>query len=191
MKTVMVLLAAGAGKRMRAAENKILLMLAGKTLLEHSLAAVCASGAVDAVILVARECDIQRMQALTADCPLPLDIVEGGAERQDSVKNALAALPADTEIVAVHDAWVNTSASECPASPRAAGISTPPKINARPSANRCASYPCPILIFLCSRIKNAPYSISRGSVILMFADSDSTSCGFIPIRSASIASSVP
>src|SRR5690606_6422339 len=43
-------------------------------------------------------------------------------------------------------AWATASASECPASPRSCGISTPPSTRRRPSAKRCESYPTPDLI---------------------------------------------
>ena len=36
-------------------------------------------------------------------------------------------------------AWVRTSASECPSSPRGWGTSTPPRIRRRPSTSRCTS----------------------------------------------------
>ena len=112
MSTAMVLLAAGAGTRMGAAENKILLKIGGKTLLEHCLSAVAQSRAVDEVVLVIRECDKERMAELTAVFPLPVKTVYGGKERQDSVYNALQALSAETEIVAIHDA------ARCLASPK-------------------------------------------------------------------------
>lgn len=112
MSVCAVLLAAGSGRRMQAADNKILLKIAGKTLLEHCLRAISESGAVDAVVLVIRECDEDRIAALTADYPLPIRFVYGGAERQDSVMNALRTISGDTEIVAVHDA------ARCLASPK-------------------------------------------------------------------------
>ena len=110
MSVSMVLLAAGSGRRMQAAENKILLKIAGKTLLEHCLASIAESGAADEVVLVIRECDEARMIELTRDFPLPIRLVYGGAERQDSVMNALKVI--DAEIIAVHDA------ARCLASPK-------------------------------------------------------------------------
>src|SRR3954452_22309936 len=43
-------------------------------------------------------------------------------------------------------AWARTSASECPSGPRSHGMSTPPRMNGRPEARRCASYPMPVEI---------------------------------------------
>src|SRR2546428_1504688 len=43
-------------------------------------------------------------------------------------------------------AWATASASEWPSSPLGCGISTPPTINLRWSANRCPSYPMPTRI---------------------------------------------
>ena len=54
MSVCAVLLAAGSGKRMQSAENKILLKIADKTLLEYCLAAIAESGSVDEVVLVIR-----------------------------------------------------------------------------------------------------------------------------------------
>jgi len=112
MSVCMVLLAAGSGRRMQAADNKILLRIAGKTLLEHCLQAIEKSGAADEVVLVVRECDEVRMAELTRSFPLPIRFVYGGAERQDSVMNALRVISENTEVIAVHDA------ARCLASPK-------------------------------------------------------------------------
>ena len=103
MSRAMVLLAAGAGRRMGADENKILLRINGKTLLEHCLGAVEESRVIDEVVLVIRECDREKIAALTEGCALPVRMVPGGKERQDSVYQALKVLSEDTDIVAIHD----------------------------------------------------------------------------------------
>ena len=104
MSRAMVLLAAGAGRRMGADENKILLTIGGKTLLEHCLEAVEQSAVMDEVVLVIRECDEERITQLTEGFALSVRTVYGGKERQDSVYNALKVLSDETEIVAIHDA---------------------------------------------------------------------------------------
>ena len=104
MSVCAVLLAAGSGKRMQSAENKILLKIADKTLLEYCLAAIAESGSVDEVVLVIRECDEARITELTRGYSLPISFAYGGAERQDSVMNALDVISEGTEIIAVHDA---------------------------------------------------------------------------------------
>lgn len=99
-----VIVAAGRGTRMGSADNKIYLMLNGRPVLAHALAAFESCAAVTSIVIVAasgeesRIGDIvktERLEKVTA-------IVAGGTERQASVYNGLLALR--TEGVLVHDA---------------------------------------------------------------------------------------
>ncbi len=79
--------------------------MAGEPLLVHALRRALASGVVDVVVVVAPEGEQQHVRDLLS--PLGahrLVVVPGGAERQDSVRRGLAALPADVDVVLVHDA---------------------------------------------------------------------------------------
>ena len=120
MKVFVILPAAGIGTRMAAAQPKQFLALAGLPILIHSLRAFAAVPRVSSIYVAVRQQEIPRVQAQIAEF-LPLEfqsghsqsesahrlihVVSGGDTRQDSVANALAALPAAPEdIVLVHDA---------------------------------------------------------------------------------------
>ncbi|MCK5147732.1 2-C-methyl-D-erythritol 4-phosphate cytidylyltransferase [bacterium] len=105
LKTVFILPSAGIGKRMGAGMPKQFLGLAGKPLFFHPLEAFEAAPSVDAVIVVVPEPDVLPVQDLISKTGFRkvISVVPGGAERQDSVSNGLAAVPALTEIIGVHD----------------------------------------------------------------------------------------
>src|ERR1700722_5711686 len=101
-RTAVILLAAGAGRRMAGSvPDKILAPLAGRPVFAHSAAAFAASGVADFYVVVYR--DRSQMTALSAFAPPPSVLVRGGRERQDSVAAALAALPDDIGYVFIHD----------------------------------------------------------------------------------------
>jgi 2-C-methyl-D-erythritol 4-phosphate cytidylyltransferase len=101
-RTAAILLAAGSGQRMRGAvPDKVLAPLAGRPVFAHSGAAFLSSGVADLFVVVYR--DLRQMLALSAYAPTPSMMVRGGRERQDSVMQALDALPGDIAYVFVHD----------------------------------------------------------------------------------------
>ena len=101
-RTAVILLAAGAGKRMAGAvPDKVLAPLAGRPVFAHSAAAFAASGVADLYVVVYR--DRSQMTALSAFAPTPSLLVKGGRQRQDSVCEALDALPGDIDHVYIHD----------------------------------------------------------------------------------------
>jgi 2-C-methyl-D-erythritol 4-phosphate cytidylyltransferase len=101
-RTAVILLAAGSGKRMRAAvEDKILQPLAGQSVFHHSARAFLASGVADLFVVVYR--DRRQMMELAAQAPTPAILVRGGRTRRDSVAHALAELPPDIDTVFIHD----------------------------------------------------------------------------------------
>jgi len=101
-RTAAILLAAGSGRRMQGAVNdKVLAPLGGRPVFAHSAAAFISSGVADYYVVVYR--DQRQMMALSAYSPTPSVLVRGGRERQDSVANALAVLPADIALVFIHD----------------------------------------------------------------------------------------
>jgi 2-C-methyl-D-erythritol 4-phosphate cytidylyltransferase len=99
-----VIVAAGRGRRMGAAENKAYLPVAGRPVLSHTLEAFERCGSVRSVVIVAADDEIERAWELVRKDRLRKvsAIVAGGAERQDSVALGLAAL--ESEGVLVHDA---------------------------------------------------------------------------------------
>lgn len=101
-----VILAAGSGQRVGGLVNKIYLPLAGKPLLEHTLLAFLEAGCFSGYLVVVRPGEEAQADAVASRVlgKGNYSLVPGGGERQDSVKNALDALPEDARYVAVHDA---------------------------------------------------------------------------------------
>jgi 2-C-methyl-D-erythritol 4-phosphate cytidylyltransferase len=103
---VAVVLGGGTGTRFGAALPKQLLVLRGRTLVEHCVAAFSAAPGVDEILLVmplAYHDEAKRLVGSQVGA-----IIEGGAARSDSVRNALAHIgarhdPARTGVL-IHDA---------------------------------------------------------------------------------------
>ena len=91
--TVMMVAAAGSSTRMGQPKQHIL--LEGKPVLLHTLLALQAVESIDELLLIARPEDIDHFAALAADAGITKlhTVVPGGATRQQSVANGLAALP--------------------------------------------------------------------------------------------------
>ena len=95
-----IIVAAGASRRM--GFDKLSYRLPdGRTVLETSCALFAAHPAVDELVLVAGG-NRPQCEAITAACPKPCTVVQGGATRADSVRSGLAA--AKGQLVAIHDA---------------------------------------------------------------------------------------
>ncbi len=77
------------------------LTLAGKTMLEHSVAAFEGHREVSELVVVVPE---DALAFAPASASKPVRVVVGGARRQDSVANGFAAVSAAADIVLVHDA---------------------------------------------------------------------------------------
>ena len=102
-----VLLAAGKGSRSGLDVNKVFFRWQGRSVLSRCMDALAASGAYEGIVLVLSEADLPAYRELVAcegENPLVKQIVFGGATRRDSGYNGLKAVPADVEIVSVHDA---------------------------------------------------------------------------------------
>jgi 2-C-methyl-D-erythritol 4-phosphate cytidylyltransferase len=111
MSVFVILPAAGIGTRMAATTGgapKQFLQLKGLPILIHSLQAFLGVPRVSAIYVSVRDSEQKRVAELIAEHGLSgkVHVVTGGDTRQDSVANALAALPstADDDIVLVHDA---------------------------------------------------------------------------------------
>ncbi|MGV9450061.1 2-C-methyl-D-erythritol 4-phosphate cytidylyltransferase [Streptomyces sp. NPDC003635] len=107
-RTAVVIPAAGRGVRLGPGAPKALRALGGTPLLIHAVRAMAASRAVSLVVVVAPPDGTAEVKSLLDTHALPertdFLVVPGGAERQDSVKLGLDALPPDYDIVLVHDA---------------------------------------------------------------------------------------
>ncbi|MCW2543088.1 MAG: 2-C-methyl-D-erythritol 4-phosphate cytidylyltransferase [Frankiales bacterium] len=94
--------AAGAGTRLGADRPKALAEVAGQPLLLHAVRRIRGCAAISAVVVAAPAASVGQVRELLAE--LDTIVVAGGATRQDSVAAALRALPADVDLVLVHDA---------------------------------------------------------------------------------------
>jgi 2-C-methyl-D-erythritol 4-phosphate cytidylyltransferase len=107
MQVAALVLAAGRGERLRAGIPKAFVSLAGETLLSRALRALAAAPEIGLLIPVLAGEDAARFDGESVRLGPGSRLakpVEGGRERQDSVRAGLAALPAGFELVAVHDA---------------------------------------------------------------------------------------
>ena len=97
--------AAGAGRRL-GGESKQFRLLGGKPLLAQTLWAFERHPDVQALVVAVPASEVEAVRGeLQAEGFTKLaDVVAGGATRQASVGRALAAVPAATEVVLVHDA---------------------------------------------------------------------------------------
>lgn len=106
--TTAVLVAAGSSARM--GFDKLAARLNGRSVLATSVSRFLGHPAVDAVVVVAPDGRAAGLFAELKDLATPaaqlarLVSVPGGTRRQDSVTAGLAACPAGTDLVAVHDA---------------------------------------------------------------------------------------
>jgi 2-C-methyl-D-erythritol 4-phosphate cytidylyltransferase len=101
-----IVVAAGSGQRLGAGRPKAFVALAGRPMVAWSLDAIAAAGVPRAVVAVPPGHGAAAEEALAGSAaafPLGLALVEGGATRSESVRNALAAA-GDVEAVVVHDA---------------------------------------------------------------------------------------
>lgn len=106
METVHLLIpAAGMGRRMGSDRNKLRLTLLGQPLLAWTLQAVVASPRVEWVGVIGQPDDFEHWQRLFQDLNAPpgIELIPGGATRQESVYNGLQALPPAAERVLIHD----------------------------------------------------------------------------------------
>ncbi|OBA74302.1 2-C-methyl-D-erythritol 4-phosphate cytidylyltransferase [Mycobacterium sp. 1554424.7] len=100
-KVVAVVPAAGSGERLAAGIPKAFCELDGRTLLEYAVAGLLDSGVVDDVVVAVPADRIDQAGRLLGD---RATVVAGGADRVESVRLALSAIPAAAEFVLVHDA---------------------------------------------------------------------------------------
>jgi 2-C-methyl-D-erythritol 4-phosphate cytidylyltransferase len=101
-----ILPAAGFGTRMGAETPKQFLELAGVPLLIFTLRRLAECPAITDFLIAARTEDLGSLPAQVAKENLgrPVRFVRGGDTRQESVASALAEVPAESELILVHDA---------------------------------------------------------------------------------------
>lgn len=100
-----IILAAGRGTRMGSG-SKVLLPVAGRPLILHTLDRFGRSKEVHRAVLVVPPGEVEVYQEMLPEWGLPklaVAVRPGGARRQDSVRAGLAELDPDCEFVVVHD----------------------------------------------------------------------------------------
>ncbi|HEY6423245.1 MAG TPA: 2-C-methyl-D-erythritol 4-phosphate cytidylyltransferase [Pseudonocardiaceae bacterium] len=95
--------AAGEGVRLAAGLPKAFVLLRGRPLLWHCVHGLLGAGCVELVVVAVGTQYRDDALAALADAGDRVRIVAGGAQRSDSVRLALEAVP-DAEVVLVHDA---------------------------------------------------------------------------------------
>jgi len=105
-RTAVLVPAAGRGERLGPGSPKALRELAGVPILVHAVHALAASPAIDLVVIAAPASDVDEVAGLLGRSTFSAEVsvVAGGATRQESVARALITLPADVDVVLVHDA---------------------------------------------------------------------------------------
>jgi 2-C-methyl-D-erythritol 4-phosphate cytidylyltransferase len=107
MQADVIVVAAGKGERMGRELPKPFLPVCGIPLLIHTLRAITQSTLIAKITLIVapeREALCRDLLHLHGQFRVPLTVVHGGAQRQDSVRLGLTALDPTSEIVAIHDA---------------------------------------------------------------------------------------
>ncbi len=106
MRTAAIVPAAGRGERLGPGVPKALRLLGGAPLLVHAVRALARARAVDLVVVAAPPSDVAAVERLLADFEWGAEVrvTPGGDHRHQSVARALAGLPADIDVVLVHDA---------------------------------------------------------------------------------------
>jgi 2-C-methyl-D-erythritol 4-phosphate cytidylyltransferase / 2-C-methyl-D-erythritol 2,4-cyclodiphosphate synthase len=107
MKTVALIPAGGAGKRLKAQKAKQYLLLDHVPVLIHTLKAFQRAKVIDEIILVLPPDDVasaQKQLINKYDLTKVTAVVAGGKERQDSVRKGLAAITGECDIMVIHDA---------------------------------------------------------------------------------------
>ncbi len=100
-KVIAVVPAAGSGERLAAGVPKAFCELDGRTLLECAVAGLLESGVVDRVVVAVPADRVEQAEQILGD---RATVVAGGADRVESVRLALSALPPAAHFVLVHDA---------------------------------------------------------------------------------------
>jgi 2-C-methyl-D-erythritol 4-phosphate cytidylyltransferase len=103
---VAILPAAGMGTRMGADQPKQFLDLDGLPVVVFTLRRLAACPSITDFLIATRAEDVDSLAQRVAAEKIrqPVRVVRGGGTRQESVAHGLAEVPADTEIVLVHDA---------------------------------------------------------------------------------------
>lgn len=100
MNNVAVILAAGSGTRMGCNKSKLLLEIAGKTVIARTVETFSHISDIDEIIVVIREADLKAFESVLSK--YNISYCFGGATRQQSMMNALKVID-DCSYLIIHD----------------------------------------------------------------------------------------
>lgn len=100
-----LIMAAGLGTRMHAAEKKQFMDLNGRPVIWHTIRAFEENGYIDNIVITVPKGGAEEMLKLCVSSGFRKvrSITEGGDERFKSVYNGLRSVPEDTEYILIHD----------------------------------------------------------------------------------------
>lgn len=106
MNVSVIIPAAGSGKRFGGKDNKIFARLNGQAVFLRTIELFASRNDVCQIILAASPADMDTIKGTYGGNLgfMGVKVIEGGAERVDTVRNALAAVADEADYVAVHDA---------------------------------------------------------------------------------------
>ena len=99
-----IIAAGGRGQRFGGAVPKQLLSVGGRPVLQRSVSLFVDHPAIHEIIVVLPAELVAEPPSYLRALPKPIQLVAGGARRQDSVANGFAVTSADSRVVVVHDA---------------------------------------------------------------------------------------
>jgi len=97
-----IIVAAGSSERM--GFDKLFALVSGKPVIAHTIAAFENTKCVDEIIVVGRADSLAELQKVIGKPTKVKQVIEGGAERSDSVRAGLDHVNPKSDFVAVHDA---------------------------------------------------------------------------------------
>jgi 2-C-methyl-D-erythritol 4-phosphate cytidylyltransferase len=97
--------AAGTGRRMGSDRNKLLLVVGSKPIIAWTLLAAEAASLISWIGIISQPYDWQDFQTILTQLKLskPVELIQGGSTRQESVYNGLQALSHSAKEVLIHD----------------------------------------------------------------------------------------
>jgi 2-C-methyl-D-erythritol 4-phosphate cytidylyltransferase / 2-C-methyl-D-erythritol 2,4-cyclodiphosphate synthase len=104
MRVAAIVAAGGQGTRLGTTVPKQFLELSGRTVLDRSVEALAGCETIGLIVVALPASDAANPPRYLVRADGRVRVVEGGARRQDSVANAFAAVPEDTDVVLIHDA---------------------------------------------------------------------------------------
>ena len=106
MNTSAIIVAAGSGVRLGKSEPKAFVQIGGRTMLSYSLRVVASITAIKELVIAVPDGfeSATRAEVTAASVRIPVKITRGGAERQDSVRIALALTSSESDLIVIHDA---------------------------------------------------------------------------------------